>query len=84
MMRLTLSTPHNALKNIAKGPLTRPNNFMMIPQIQHFGYPQGMDPNKCTFITSFSSERNQWMRSKCINIHDPRRSVMAMSRRHRS
>ena len=38
MMKLTLSTPHHALKNLAKGPLTRPNNFMMIPQIQRFGY----------------------------------------------
>lgn len=43
----------------------------MIPQIQRFGHPQGVDPNKCTLITSFSSERKQWMRSKCINIHDP-------------
>jgi hypothetical protein len=71
MMKLTLSTPHHALKNLAKGPLTRPNNFMMIPQIQRFGYPQDVDPNKCTFITSFSSERDKWMSSKCINIYDP-------------
>jgi len=33
MMKLTLSTPHHALKNLAKGPLTRPNNFMMLPQV---------------------------------------------------
>jgi hypothetical protein len=72
MMKLTLSTPHHVLKNIGKGPLTRPNNFMMIPQIQRFGYPQGVDPNECTLITSFtSSERDQWMRSKCINIKIP-------------
>ncbi len=70
MMRLTLSTPHHALKNLAKGPLTRPHNFMMLPQICRFGYPQNTDPNKFTLITSFSSERDQWMRSKCINIHD--------------
>jgi len=44
MMKLTLSTPHHALKNLAKGPLTRPNNFMMIPQIQRFGYPQDGRP----------------------------------------
>jgi hypothetical protein len=69
MMKLTLSTPHHALKNLEKGPLTRPSNFMMIPQISRFGYPQDVDPNKCTFITSFSSERDQRMRSKCINIH---------------
>jgi hypothetical protein len=79
MMKLTLSTPHHALKNLTKGPLTRPNNFMMIPQIQRFGYPQDVDPNKCTFITSFSSERNQWMRSKCINIHDPQSRVYELT-----
>jgi len=59
MMKLTLSTPHHALKNLAKSPLTRPNNFMMIPQITRFGYPQDVDPNKCTFVTSFSSDREQ-------------------------
>ena len=79
MMKLTLSTPHHALKNLAKGSRTRPNNFMMIPQIQRFGYPQDVDPNKCTFITSFSSERDQWMRSKCINIHDPQSPVYELT-----
>jgi hypothetical protein len=70
MMKLTLSTPHHALKNLAKGPLTRPHNFMMLPQICRFGYPQNVDPNKFTLITSFSSVRDQWMHSKCVNIHD--------------
>jgi hypothetical protein len=42
MMTLTLSTPHHALKNLAKGPLTRPNNFMMLPQISSFGYPKAL------------------------------------------
>jgi len=79
MMKLTLSTPHHALRNLAKGPLTRPNNFMMIPQIQRFGYPRDVDPNRCTFITSFSSERDQWMRSKCINIHDPQSRVYELT-----
>jgi len=71
MMRLTLSTPHHALKNLAKGPLTRPHNFMMMSQISRFGCPQGVDPDKFTLITAFCSERNQWMQSKCINVHDP-------------
>jgi hypothetical protein len=79
MMKLTLSTPHHAVRNVAKGPLTRPNNFMMIPQIQRFGYPQNVDPNNCTFITSFSSERDQWMRAKCINIHDPHSPVYELA-----
>jgi hypothetical protein len=75
MMKLTLSTPHHALKNLAKGPLTRPNNFMMIPQICRFGCPQNVDPNKFTLITSFSTERDQWIYSKCINIHDSQSPV---------
>jgi hypothetical protein len=43
---------------------------MMLPQISRFGYPQNVDPNKFTLITPFSSERDDWMRSKCVNIHD--------------
>lgn len=70
MMKLTLSTPLHALKNLAKGPLTRPYNFMMLPQICSFGYPGNVDRNKFTLITPFSSERIEWMHSKCINIHD--------------
>lgn len=79
MIKLTLSTPHHALRYLAKGPLTRPNNFMMIPQIYRFGYPQGVDPNKCTFITSFLSEREQWMQSKCINIHDSQSPIYELT-----
>jgi len=70
MMKLTLSSPHHALKNLAKGPLTRPYNFMMLPQIFRYGCPQNVDTDKFTLITPFNSERDEWMRSKCINIHD--------------
>jgi hypothetical protein len=70
MMKLTLSTPHHALKNLAKGPLTRPHNFMMIPQVSRFGYPANVNPEKFTLITPFSSERDDWMNSRCTNIHD--------------
>ena len=70
MMKLTLSTPHHALKNLAKGLLTRPHNFMMIPQVSRFGYPTNVNPEKFTLITPFSSERDHWMNSKCTNIHD--------------
>jgi len=48
MMKLTLSTPHHALKHLAKSPLTRPHNFMMMPQISRFGCPQDLDPNRFT------------------------------------
>lgn len=70
MMKLTLSTPHHALQNIAKCPLTRPHNFMMLPQTTRFGCPQNIDPNKFTLITPFSDVREDWMKAKCINIHD--------------
>jgi len=70
MMKLTLSTPHHALKNLAKGPLTRPFNFMMLPQVTRFGGPENVHPDKFTPITPFSSERDEWMNSKCINIRD--------------
>jgi hypothetical protein len=79
MMKLTLSTPHHALQYLAKGPLTRPNNFMMLPQISRFGCPQNVDPNKFTLVTPFSSERDQWMRSKCINIHDYKSPVYKLT-----
>jgi hypothetical protein len=70
MMKLTLSTPHHALRNLAKGPLTRPYNFMMLPQISCFGFPENIDPSKFTLIAPFSSEREAWMHSHCVNIHD--------------
>jgi hypothetical protein len=79
MMRLTLSTPHHALRNLAKGPLTRPNNFMMIPQVFRFGCPANVDPEKFTLVTQFSSERDQWMNSKCINIHDYQSPVYGLT-----
>jgi hypothetical protein len=69
MMKLTLSTPHHALKNLAKGPLTRPHNFMMLPQILRFGIPENVDPNHFTLLTPFTSERNDWIHAKCINIY---------------
>ncbi len=82
MMKLTLSTPHHALRNLAKGPLTRPNNFMMIPQVSRFGYPLGVDPAKFTPITQFSSQRDEWMKSKCINIHDPQSRVYELTNKY--
>ena len=79
MMKLTLSTPHHALRNLAKGPLTRPHNFMMLPQISRFGHPEDVDPNNFTLITPFSSDRDQWMQSKCINIHDSQSPVYELT-----
>jgi len=79
MMKLTLSTPHHALKNLAKGPLTRPCNFMLLPQITRFGCPQNVHPDKFTLITPFSSERDGWMNAKCVNIHDQQSPVYELT-----
>ena len=43
---------------------------MMIPQVSRFGYPANVNPEKFTLIAPFSSEREDWMNSKCTNIHD--------------
>ena len=64
---------------VAKGPVTRPNNFMILPQVAPFGYPQGIDPNKFTPITSFSSQRDKWMALRCINIHDSQSPVYRLA-----
>jgi|SRR5579863_2284100 len=79
MMKLTLSTPHHALQYLAKGPLTRPNNFMMIPQLCRIGSPANVDPEKFTLITQFSSEREKWMDAKCVNIHDYQSPVYGLT-----
>ena len=79
MMKLTLSNPYHALQHLAKSPLTRPNNFMMIPQLARFGVPRGIDPDAFTLITQFSSARDDWMKSKCINIHDPQSRVYELT-----
>jgi hypothetical protein len=79
MMKLTLSTPHHVFRNLGKGSFTRPNNFMMIPRICQFGYPQDVDPAKFTLITAFSSDRHLWMQSKCVNIHDPQSRVYGLT-----
>jgi hypothetical protein len=72
MMKITLSTPHHALQNLGKCDLTRPHNFMMLPKIAPFGYPPGVNPADphFTLITQFTSEREDWIKSECINIHD--------------
>lgn len=79
MMKLTLSTPHNALRSLEKGPLTRPYNFMMLPQLSRYGHPLDANRDKFTLITPFTSERAQWMRSKCANIHDEQSPVYELT-----
>ena len=50
---------------------------MMMPKISQFGYPPGINPADphFTLITSFTSVREQWINSECVNIHDPESAV---------
>jgi len=68
MMRIVLSTPF-VLARLNRS--TRPYNFLLCPLIDSVaGYPANVDPDRFTLITEFTSERRQWLRSKCINVHD--------------
>jgi hypothetical protein len=64
---------------MAKSALTRPFNFTMLPQICRFGCPKNVHPDKFTLVTSFSSDRSSWIRSKCINIHDQESPVYELA-----
>jgi hypothetical protein len=55
---------------------------MMLPQISRFGCPENTDPDKFTLVTPFSSERKEWMRSKCINVHDAQSPVYDLTREY--
>ncbi len=52
---------------------------MMLPQLCRFGVPENVNPNKFTLVTPFSSDRDQWIRSRCINIHDPNSPVYELA-----
>jgi len=45
---------------------------MIMPKIVPFRYPAGVNPANPNFTLtpSFSSKREEWMKSKCVNIHD--------------
>jgi hypothetical protein len=47
--------------------------------VARFGIPRGIDPSTFTLIAQFSSERDQWMKSKCINIHDPQSPIYELT-----
>jgi hypothetical protein len=55
---------------------------MMIPQVARFGIPRGIDPDAFTLITQFSSEREAWMESKCINIYDPQSPIYELTKEY--
>lgn len=51
----------------------------MLPQISRFGFPENVDPNAFTLITPFRSERDKWIHSKCVNIHDCKSPIYELS-----
>lgn len=81
MMKITLSTPHHALQNLGKCDMTRPHNFLMMPKISRFGYPPGVNPADphFTLITPFTSNRERWIGSECVNIHNPESPTYRLS-----
>ncbi|MBB5328427.1 DNA polymerase [Tunturiibacter gelidoferens] len=68
MMRVRVSTP-NVLKCVDK--MLRPFNFVLCPLIDTLvGYPAGIDRDRFALLTSFTKNRDAWMKADCINIHD--------------
>jgi hypothetical protein len=68
MMRVRVSTP-NVLKHLDK--MLRPFNFVLCPLIDSLvGYPAGVNRDRFALLTSFTKNRDAWMKADCINIHD--------------
>jgi hypothetical protein len=66
MMRMTVSTP--AVLGMLKG-FTRPFNFVLVPLPFPSLYPPGKDPSNFNLIMQFSKHRNQWLKSKALDIY---------------
>ena len=77
MMRVRVSTP-NVLKHLDK--MLRPFNFVLCPLIDTLvGYPAGIDRDRFALLTSFTKNRDAWMKADCINIHDESNHSLAFS-----
>jgi hypothetical protein len=49
----------------------RPFSFLLLPQVDSSGgHPADVDNSRFTLVTSFTSKRNEWLKSECINIFD--------------
>jgi hypothetical protein len=76
MMRIVLSTPH-VLDRFRHE--TRPYNFVFCPRIDTVaGYPANVDPKQFTLLTRFDKERERWLQSECVNIHDGKSYRLAL------
>lgn len=66
MMPIVVSTP-----NILQRLEPRPFSFLLIPQVDsQGGLPANVDSNHLTLVTSYTSNRSDWLNSECINIFD--------------
>jgi hypothetical protein len=66
MMPIVISTP-----NILQRLEPRPFSFLLIPQVDsQGGLPANVDSNHLTLVTSYTSNRSEWLNSECINIFD--------------
>jgi hypothetical protein len=89
MMPIVISTP-----NILQRLEPRPFSFLLIPQVDsQGGLPANVDGSHFTLVTSYTSNRSDWLNSECVNIDgDPctcetrgllqRCAVIAASRRY--
>ena len=66
MMPIVISTP-----NILQRLEPRPFSFLLIPQIDsQGGLPANVDGSHFTLVTSYTSNRSDWLNSECVNIVD--------------
>jgi hypothetical protein len=66
MMPIVISTP-----NILQRLDSRPFSFLLIPQVDsQGGLPANVDSNHLTLVTSYTSNRSNWLNSECVNIFD--------------
>jgi hypothetical protein len=49
----------------------RPFGFLLIPQVDsQGGLPANVDGSHLTLVTSYTSNRSEWLNSECVNIFD--------------
>jgi len=66
MMPIVISTP-----NILQRLEPRPFSFLLIPQVDsQGGLPANVDSSHFTLVTSYTSNRSDWLNSECVNIFD--------------
>lgn len=74
MMPIVISTP-NILQRLDPRPFT----FLLLPQVDSAGgHPADVDNSRFTLVTSFTSNRSEWLNSECVNIFDSKVYQLAL------